>query len=209
MRAFYRIVVALGLSLLAAAIARGETPGAKAAGLVQVLQSLDVEHRWIAGAHVDWRTGLPDGSSETLPGHHTHCSAFVAAAAEKLGVYILRPPEHGQVLLANAQYEWLGEDGAGSGWRRLDGLLEAQLFANRGFLVVASYRSHRDNKPGHIAIVLPGDKSAEEIEAEGPNVMQAATVNSASISLRAGFAGHPHAWVDREVAFYAHAAKLP
>ena len=176
---------------------------------MQVLQSLDVEHRWIAGAHVDWRTGLPDGSSEKLPGHHTHCSAFVAAAAEKLGAYILRPPEHGQVLLANAQYDWLDEDGAGSGWRRLEGPLEAQAFANRGFLVVATYRSHRDNKPGHIAIVLPGDKSAEEIEAEGPNVMQAATVNSASISLKAGFAGHPHAWAAREVAFYAHAAKLP
>ena len=89
------------------------------------------------------------------------------------------------------------------------GLLEAQAFANRGFLVVATYRSHRDNKPGHIAIVLPGDKSAEEIDAEGPNVMQAATVNSASISLKAGFAGHPHAWAAPEVAFYAHAAKLP
>ena len=61
---------------------------------------MGVESKWIAGEHVYWDTGLPTGVPETSPGKHTHCSAFVAAAAKNLGVYILRPPEHGQKLLA-------------------------------------------------------------------------------------------------------------
>ena len=208
-----RILAAVAALLLCfAAVAAEEgtgKPTPQATRVVAVLRGLDVEHRWIAGHHVNWRTGQPDDASETLPGRHTHCSAFVAAAAEKLGVYILRPPEHGQVLLANAQFEWLGSEGAAHGWRPVAGPVEAQAIANRGWLVVASYRSHRDNKPGHIAIVLPGVKTPAQIEAEGPDVTQAGTFNSVSIPLAEGFAGHPHAWGDREVTFYAHETRAP
>src|SRR5271170_6379122 len=83
------------------------------------LDSMGVESKWIAGEHVYWESGLPTGVPETSPGKHTHCSAFVAAAAKKLGVYILRPPEHGQKLLANAQNEWLAGEGSARGWRKL------------------------------------------------------------------------------------------
>jgi len=103
----------------------------------------------------------------------------------------------------------LGTEGAARGWRPVAGPVEAQDLANQGLLVVASYRSHRDNTPGHIAIVLPGEKTPAEIEADGPDVMQAGTVNSAAISLARGFAGHRHAWGDREVVFYAHDARAP
>ena len=149
-----------------------------------------------------WRGG------ETLRGRHTHCSEFVAAATEKLGVYILRPPEHSVVLLANAQNEWLAEEGRAEGWRRLDGPAEAQDAANRGLLVVASYHNQDSDKSGHIAIVRPGEKSAEEIRAEGPDVIEAATVNETSISVKAGFAGHIYAWKDNEIEYYAHAVKI-
>src|ERR1700722_16394160 len=179
---------------------------AKGQRLAQVLDQMGVETKWIAGSHIDWETGLPDDRAEVLPGRHTHCSAFVAAAAKKLGVYILRPPQHGQVLLANAQNEWLASEGASQGWRPVSGPVEAQRLANSGMLVVASYHNHRDDKPGHIAIVRPDDKSEQEITAEGPTVIQAGTVNSASISVTAGFAGHPHAWGDNEIDYFAHAA---
>jgi hypothetical protein len=175
--------------------------------LAQELDRLDVETKWIAGAHVNWRTGLPDGVPETSRGRHTHCSAFVAAAAEALGAYILRPPQHRQELLANAQNEWLAIEGRAEGWRRLGGPAEAQAAANRGLLVVASYHNHRDRKPGHIAIVRPADKKAEDVAAEGPNVIQAGSVNSASISLKAGFAGHASAWNNDEIDYYAHALR--
>ena len=173
--------------------------------LARKLEAMGLENKWIAGHHVDWRTGLPDGRPEVSPGRHTHCSAFVAAAAEKLGVHILRPPEHLQILLANAQFEWLGEDGADEGWRSLPDGESAQAAANAGELVVAAYESHRDTKPGHIAIVKPASRSEAELAADGPLVTQAGTVNSAAVSLRAGFSGHPAAWRDHEVRYFAHA----
>ena len=94
--------------------------------IVSALDGMGVETKWIAGAHIHWESGLPTGVPETSPGKHTHCSAFVASAAKKLGVYILRPPEHGQKLLANAQNEWLAEEGANRGWRKLTDAREAQ-----------------------------------------------------------------------------------
>ena len=211
MKIFSRRMV-VGLALFAtlaggAAHAQDMPVTPKGQWLAQQLDRLDVETKWIAGAHVNWRTGLPDGVPETSSGRHTHCSAFVAAAAEALGVYILRPPQHRQVLLANAQSEWLAIEGRDAGWRRLGGPIEAQADANRGQLVVASYHNHRDSKPGHIAIVRPAEKKAEDIAAEGPDVIQAGTTNSASISLKAGFAGHPSAWNDDEIRYYAHAVR--
>lgn len=177
--------------------------------LAAVLDRLDVEHHWIAGIHVDWQTGEPDGRPETSQGKHTHCSAFVAAAAQQLGVYILRPPEHGQILLANAQYEWLADDGATNGWRRIKDDEEAQHAANDGALVVAAYHNHYDDKPGHIAIVYPSDRSPEAIAAEGPEIVQAGGHNYASTTLKQGFAGHRSAWSHSEVVYYAHAVQLP
>jgi hypothetical protein len=202
----------VGLTLFAALTGGGAhaqemrvTP--KGHWLAQELDRLDVETKWIAGAHVNWRTGLPDGVPETAPGRHTHCSAFVAAAAEKFGVYILRPPQHGQMLLANAQNEWLAIEGSDEGWRLLSGPAEAQQAANLGQLVVASYHNHRIDKPGHIAIVRPADKKVEDIAAEGPNVIQAGIINSVSISVRAAFAGHASAWHSDEIDYYAHALR--
>src|ERR1700733_12148006 len=113
---------AAGLGLLAAigggvvhADESRVTPPAR--WLAHELDSMGVETKWIAGVHIDWKTGLPDGASEKLPGHHTHCSAFVAAVTERLGIYILRPPQHGQVLLANAQNKWLPPRGRAGGRR--------------------------------------------------------------------------------------------
>ena len=201
------VLFAAVLGLTGAAFADETTTQVSAKGrwLAAQLDAMGVEGKWIAGQHVDWRSGLPDGRPVSSEGRHTHCSAFVAAAAEALGVHILRPPEHGQVLLANAQYRWLEGDGAAEGWRELPDAAAAQAAANAGELVVASYLSHRDNKPGHIAIVKPAERSAEEIADAGPLVIQAGTVNSAAISLRDGFAGHPAAWRDKEARFYAHA----
>lgn len=186
-----------------------ETLTSKGERLAAKLDSLGVENKWIAGAHVDWRSGLPDGEPGTLNGRHTHCSAFVAAAAASVGVHILRPPEHSQELLANAQFEWLEEEGASEGWRELPDGEAAQAAANSGEFVVASYLSHNPRTPGHIAIVKPAARSDEEIAQDGPLVIQAGTVNSAGISLRAGFAGHPFAWGRQEVRFYAHAIARP
>lgn len=180
----------------------------QAVRMVETVDSLGVENHWPAGAHVHWETGTPDGKPETSDGKHTHCSAFVAAAAKKLGIYILRPPEHAQTLLANAQYDWLAGEGQKQGWQSVRSDAEAQAYANRGFLVVASYKNHHDDKPGHIAIVRPSDKSDAAIRAEGPQITQAGGTNYVSTSLSHGFAGHPAAWGQHEVRYFAHAVDL-
>jgi len=175
-----------------------------AARLAHMLDQTCVVELWPAGVHVSWETGEPDGKPERTKGKHMHCSAFVAATAKKLGIYILRPPEHGQLLLANAQYEWLVDQGQSSGWKEAQGSEQAQEFANRGYLVVATYHNHHDTKPGHIAIVRPSSKSALEIEAEGPQITQAGGMNYISTTLKQGFAGHPAAWGHKEVRYFAH-----
>ena len=98
-------------------------------------------------------------------------------------------------------------EGAASGWVKLANAAEAQAAANRGLLVVASYHNHHYDRPGHIAIERAGDKTAEQIAAEGPVVIQAGSVNRTSVSQREGFAGHPAAWRDHEVMYYAHEVK--
>jgi hypothetical protein len=51
-----------------------------------VLDKMDVEHRWNAGQRVNSRTGAPLEPPVTDGRPHSHCSAFVAAIAAKLGV---------------------------------------------------------------------------------------------------------------------------
>ena len=201
-RWLYPLVVAL-LALPLSGVA-GEV-SANGRRLAEALDATNVERLWPAGQHVNWETGIADGRPERGDGKHTHCSAFVASVAKRLGVYILRPPEHGQVLLANAQYDWLADEGAANGWKALASGEDAQARANHGYLVVATYHNRRDDKPGHIAIVRPSDKSLRAIAQEGPQITQAGGTNYASTSLKRGFAGHPAAWTRNEVRYYAHA----
>jgi hypothetical protein len=71
----------------------------KGSSLKHFYHSLHVEDLWIAGHHINWETGQADNPNAEH-GIHTHCSAFAAAACKRLHIYILRPPEHGQLLLA-------------------------------------------------------------------------------------------------------------
>jgi hypothetical protein len=200
------IVTVFALVLAVPGAAEDITPTARKAA--SAIDALNVEQHWPAGVHVNWESGEPDGRPETSAGKHTHCSAFVASAAKQLGIYILRPPQHPQTLLANAQYDWLLSDGAKEGWRPVRDGVEAQALANRGLLVVAAYRNHNDSKPGHIAIVRPSDKSRSAIQSEGPQITQAGGTNYRSTSLKQGFSGHPLAWAQNEMRYYAHAIDL-
>ncbi len=200
------LTISIGCAGSIAYATEGAAPvTAPAEHLADAIDSLDVEHHWPAGVHVKWDTGIPDGRQESSTGKHTHCSAFVAAAAKKVGIYILRPPEHPQSLLANAQYDWLESEGAAQGWKPVASPVEAQRLANEGWFVVATYKNHHDDKPGHIAIVRPSNRNVESIREEGPEITQAGGTNYRSVPLRVGFSGHPAAWSHREVLFYAHA----
>jgi hypothetical protein len=173
------------------------------------LEGMEVDKLWLPGAIVDWKTGLPTGQAiKDATSKHTHCSQFVAAATERLGVYILRPPEHGVVLLANAQFDWLALDaGKKAGWVALKDAAAAQAAANDCRLVLASLKNPDPNKSGHIAIVRPGNKDADLLAKEGPDVMQAGGTNALRTPLRKGFGNHSKEY--DQIAFYAHVVDLP
>jgi glutamine amidotransferase-like uncharacterized protein len=173
------------------------------------LEAMEVDKLWLPGAIVDWKTGLPTGQAiKDAKNKHTHCSQFVAAATERLGVYILRPPEHGVVLLANAQFSWLASDaGKKAGWVAMKDGAAAQAAANDGRLVLASLKNPDPTKSGHIAIVRPGNKDAELLAKDGPDIMQAGGTNALRTTLRKGFGNHKKEY--DQIAFYAHAVELP
>jgi hypothetical protein len=171
--------------------------------LAEKLDAMDVEHHWLPGQSVAWKTGEPIG--EPKPGRgHTHCSAFAAAACLRLDIYLLRPPEHPTQLLANAQCDWLFKSGKEQGWTQVPDGHRAQHFANEGYLVVAVFKESDPKRHGHIAIVRPSTKSSEMIDAEGPQITQAGGHNYRSTSLKMGFGNHPDAWGKKEVRYFAH-----
>ena len=164
--------------------------------LLSVLDGMNVESLWLAHEHVNWETGEPDkGADYSGPGRSTHCSAFAAAVGKRVGVYMLRPPEHGQVLLANAQTEWFGSAaGRNKGWYAVKDALQAQSLANRGNLVVVVFQNPDPHRPGHIAIVRPAARVTRLLEQNGPEITQAGQKNYMKTSTKVGFLAHPGAW---------------
>jgi len=203
-----RMILAALLFFSSAAIAGPVSPEGER--LVRFLDSMHVEEHWIAGAIVEWRTGEPTGKPVKDDGKHTHCSQFAASACDQLGIYLLRPPEHGAALLANAQFDWLpSDDGKAKGWSPVKDGIAAQDIANRGSLVVAVYKNHDPKKSGHIAIIRPSTKDEAGIKSEGPQVTQAGGTNRNSAPLKVGFANHPKAFENNEIAYFSHAITFP
>jgi hypothetical protein len=179
--------------------------------LEQFLDSSEVDHLWRAGWHVDWRTGVVDGDEPGGREAKTHCSAFVAAMAARAHIYVLRPPQHRQGLLANAQMRWLRDSGAEAGWQMLASPAAAQAAANRGELVLEAYENPDPHRPGHIAIVRPSEKTHAELDRDGPQEIQAGARNALSTTTAIGFRHHPGAWETAGTGtlhYYAHALDL-
>ena len=199
------LLTALALGLTTPRDSFAQTPASTitpaGARLAQILDEMDVEHRWLPGQGIHWRTGEPDPSSRQ---HATHCSAFGAAACDRLGVYLLRPPEHSQVLLANAQYRWLERVGPERGWRPIRSRTEAQALANDGWAVVCVFRNPDHHKPGHAAIVRPSLRSAEDVERDGPQTTMAGRQNRQSLPMREAFRSHAEAFDAGAVRMFAH-----
>ena len=189
------------------------------------LDGTHVKTRWIADYHVIWQTGQRKGPPEGDPAHHTHCSAYVAAVALYLDIYILRPPNHKQSRLANAQISWLGGVGtesgptaAEAGWNSLgtsgdDGVLnDAITAANAGKLVVAGYFQPPTQQPdgsqiqraGHIVAVRPQESFPPD---KGPQVVTAGVQNFKSASMKFAFGNHPLAWPDN-IQIFVHDTAL-
>lgn len=199
------LLAAVPLDALAAPCCGPISPaGAK---LAAFLDGSGVDRLWLPGAKVNWETGTTVSVwDDDKP--HTHCSAFVASAAKRLGVYVLRPPEHSAVLLANAQMGWLRSPAAtAAGWRPLRDVTDAQRRANEGELVLAAFENPDPDRPGHIAIIRPSSIDLNALMADGPFVTQAGGHNALSVPLVHGFANHRTAWLGNgrgDVRFFSH-----
>jgi hypothetical protein len=190
-----------------------------------ILDDMDVEGLWQSGQYVYWQTGItmpvPPPASEGYE-TETHCSAFAAAAALKLGVPLLHPNPAPKFVpekhLANAQAKWL--ETLPQGWQSVSGPVEAQNLANQAYFVLISYfnpnvSSSGVPESGHIQVVraYPGRTDAE-LKSEGPQITQAGVVNYKSATAAHGFGSgysatySPYPWPDN-VQYYAHAAILP
>jgi hypothetical protein len=174
--------------------------------LAAFLDGLDVDNLWQEHVRINWETGAPKAGSPAT--HGTHCSAFAAAAAKRLDIYLLRPPDHGQDFLASAQERWLeGPHAREDGWTPVTSAREAQRLANQGELVVLVFRNPDPHKPGHIAVVHPYVKSDAALASEGPTTTQAGAHNFTLGTAVFSFVMHPGAWPD-EVKMFAHATKF-
>jgi hypothetical protein len=209
-----RSMVAMIAAMPARAVASACCGPITAAGgrLAAFLDSTGVDHLWLHGFKVNWETGEAISAwNDSRP--HTHCSAFVASVAMRLGIYVLRPPQHSQVLLANAQMGWLrSPEATAMGWQSLPDATSAQTRANLGELVLAAFENPDPDKPGHIAIVRPSEIDAVTLLADGPFVTQAGSHNAISVPLAKGFANHKGAWVaggSGSVRFFAHSVNWP
>jgi len=205
-----RRVIAVMVVVPAGAVAAPCCGAVSAAGmrLVAFLDGTGVDHLWLPGFKVNWESGEAVSAWED-DRPHTHCSAFVASAAMRLGVYVLRPPAHSAVLLANAQMGWLrSAEAVSTGWQAVPDVIAAQGRANAGDLVLAAFENPDPHRPGHIAIVRPGEIDRASLLAEGPLVTQAGGHNALAVPLARGFGNHRGAWVGGgggNVHFFAHA----
>ena len=168
--------------------------------LIKLLDSTHLDRLWRKGYTIDWLTGVSIAKTSSTA---THCSAFGAAFAYNLGIYLLRPPQHAQTLLANAQCIWLTDSCTKYGWKKVATALEAQNAADSGYLVVIGYQSPNANTSGHLAVVRPAVKTLTLLQAEGPQETQSGDTNAISISEKLGFSAHPLAFPNG-VIYYRH-----
>ena len=118
----------------------------------------------------------------------THCSAFAASVAERLGIPLLRPPAHSQTFLASDQKRFIDVFGADVGWRKTSSLIELQAAANRGMFAVIARESLDPSVSGHIAVVRPNSCSNVAIlNTTGPQMTQAGTNNYNNVTAKSVF----------------------
>ena len=167
-------------------VGEGLPISAQGAILAQRLDGMDVENHWLPGQDVSWRTGNPVNDD---PGPSSNGSQFVAAVCARLKVVMAEPASNN--LYPDSQYNWLVNEGTGSGWVALGGDVEAQLLANQGWVVVAAWKSSTPasdrSMAGQTAVVHPNGAPVEAVADRGPAITVAGPQNHSNIALKDAF----------------------
>jgi hypothetical protein len=139
------------------------------------LRATNVQNLWLPYARVDWRTGVRSEATEGPPQPQTHCSAYVAAVAERLGVRMLNADTapNGAMNLSKSQARAIERSGE---WLRAHGAVDAQERANAGALVLGCFSPAKG--VGHIFVVTPRERVLEDVLAAGVALTQAGFVNA-------------------------------
>ena len=168
---------------------------------------MSINFGWRANKWTGDRVG-PTEKFTTCPTATLIAARLWRRPAERLGIYLLHPPEHSSVLLANAQQDWLRSTGTNCGWFAVDSPLKAQRLANQGELVVVTCKNSNPKRPGHIAVVRPSAKDDASIQSEGPEITQAGLHNYIDTNAKEGFKNHPGAFEKQELLYFAHVVPL-
>ncbi len=169
--------------------------------LTAILDGLDVEHHWLAGKKVSWRTGIAEDDGAEGPA--SNCGAFVAAVCSRMKVPMPAPDVRS--LAPGALYDWLARYGKGRGWVMV-GDVEAQLLANQGWVVVAAWKDpsppSEQTVSGRTAVVRPSKMPLQQIADHGPRVIVADIRNANDVSVAECFSAP--AVKNHEVVYFAH-----
>ena len=170
--------------------------------LASMLDGLDVEHHWLPGKKVIWKTGIIVSDDEGGPA--SNGGAFVAAICSRTKVPMAAATI--QNFLPGNQHDWLARDGKVKGWEMVADV-EAQLLANQGWVVIAAWRNlaspGESAVSGQTAIVRPSTKPASEISQSGPYIVDAGLQNHNNVVLKDSLS-RPCAWNNHEVVYFAH-----
>jgi hypothetical protein len=168
--------------------------------LASLLNGMDVDHHWLPGERVDWKTGVAVDSQDSA-GPASNAGAFIEAVCTRLRVPMLAPSAGN--FVPTRQLGWLQQEGESKGWMSVSPL-DAQLLANQGWLVVAASKSDSPSS-SHVAVVRPDDRPLKEIINGGPRIIQVGKKNARDLALKQGFAGQT--WEAGRITFFAHRTK--
>lgn len=160
--------------------------------LITILDSYDLENKWIPESNVKCLSGdiAPEGSTFAKS---SHCSCFVYRVCKDLNVKMIGTEDgYSQYKLATNQLQWLNSDEAKKyGWKKIEGSVEdiyvkANKEACAGNLVIAGIEDDEDVL-GHISIVRPSNRENFLIIRDGPDTIASSKVNSRAVFLRDDF----------------------
>jgi|TARA_B110000967_G_scaffold172663_1_gene183838 hypothetical protein len=160
--------------------------------LIELLDTYDLDTKWLPGYNVDCNTGdiMPPKSTWVKS---SHCSCFTSRVCNDMNIKLIGTKEgFNQKGLATNQLKWLKtEDAQKNGWEKINetvptAYVSANKEANKGNIVIAGVEDDA-NLLGHVSIVRPSNRSDYLIKRDGPDTIASSKINARSVFLKEDF----------------------